>query len=139
VDDVAFFDRAARRLLAKVDAFGDCHLWTGSTTPSGYGRFLLRGVQHNVHRAAWLLFVGPIPEGYEIDHELHCNLLCVRLDHLRCVPKAVNLANRSWTKKADACGKGHSFTPENTGHNKLGHRFCRQCSRDGAAKRRTAA
>lgn len=61
-----------------------CWLWTDSWTPAGYGIISLggrRGKKTGAHRAAYELYVGPIPEGLDILHR--CDTpCCVNPDHL---------------------------------------------------------
>jgi hypothetical protein len=42
-----------------------------------------------------------------------------------------------WTPgwRKPLCGKGHDYTPENTGLRKCGQRYCRECARVAARKR----
>jgi hypothetical protein len=59
------------RFDAKVDFRGpnECWLWTGATS-KGYGSFRPGGMATPAvaHRLAYERWVGPIPEGMEIDH-----------------------------------------------------------------------
>src|ERR1051325_8127712 len=50
------------------DAAG-CWLWTGSCNRKGYAKFN-DGKRNGVlaHKFSYMHFVGPIPEGYELDH-----------------------------------------------------------------------
>lgn len=87
------------RLLAKPDAIlarlasnshatpspdhveGDCTVWDGPTDHGGYGKLNVwpRGTV-TIHRAAWIVQHGPIPEGMFVLHD--CDTpLCWR--HLR--------------------------------------------------------
>lgn len=73
--------------LKKVDLpnKNGCVLWTGGVSRRGYGQFGMqiegRQVVMNAMRAAWLLFVGPIPPNRDVCH--HCDVkLCVRTEHL---------------------------------------------------------
>lgn len=69
------------RFLLHVDRRGDdeCWPWTGARDAIWeYGQFRLAGRLIGAHRAAYVLFVGPIPEGHEIDHVLESG--CVRRD-----------------------------------------------------------
>lgn len=77
-------EQARRFVLARIqpDANG-CWRWTGNLNPSGYGRcspaFIGRTVK--AHRLSYEAFVGPIPEGLEIDHL--CSVRdCVNPEHL---------------------------------------------------------
>ena len=61
------------RLMEKVSVESGplespCWLWTAHTIPNGYGRIRNKGPQRLVHRVSYELFVGPIPEGLQIDH-----------------------------------------------------------------------
>ena len=65
----------ADRLWAKVDRHSDpdgCWPWTESTTRDGYGRLEIKGRgKVLVHRIAWEVTYGPIPDGTKVCH--HCD------------------------------------------------------------------
>lgn len=88
------------RLLRRVEKQpGDgCWLWTGSFGTGGYGHFGVSGKTTYVHRFAFQHFVGPIPDGYEIDH-LCCVSNCVRPDHLEAVTLRENRGRRDKRRK----------------------------------------
>lgn len=70
-----------------------------------------------VHRAAWIVTNGPIPEGLVIDH-LCRNKGCCNPGHLEAVPQRINYL-RGESKTAQAfregrCLKGHALTPDNS-------------------------
>ena len=72
-----------------------CWLWTGTTAGSTaqYGYFSVNGRKVPAHRVAYELWVGPIPDGQEIDHvaERGCvSKLCVNPAHLEPVSHAEN-------------------------------------------------
>lgn len=71
-----------------------CWTWTGSTHPLGYGYCSIRieGEVHTVraHRLAWMLAVGPIPDGLSVDH-LCENKICCNPDHLEPVTHQENV------------------------------------------------
>lgn len=77
------------RFWSKVDKSGDCWIWTDRPTVAGYGVFNIGGRRENggrsvyAHRFAYEFLVGPIPEGYTIDHRYTCPKICVNPDHLR--------------------------------------------------------
>lgn len=73
---------------------GGCHVWTGSTTPHGYGKIKVDGRWPYVHRLAWELDRGPIPDGLVIDHICR-NRRCCRVDHLRLVTQRQNVLENS--------------------------------------------
>jgi len=85
------------RFWSKVAKTDTCWLWTAHRNVSGYGKFMIRvDGSHRAslaHRVAYELAVGPIPEGFHIDHTCH-NPACVKPSHLRPVTNKENLENR---------------------------------------------
>lgn len=140
------------RFLSKVRKGPSCWTWTGWQDREGYGYYWVTGDgKRRVHRIAYWLWVGPIPDGYTIDHTCHNDTdcpggfgcphrLCVNPDHLEAVPMRVNvlrgntLAARN--ARATHCTHGHEFTPENTYDRGNGRRECRVCVRERMAARR---
>jgi hypothetical protein len=54
-----------------------CWLWTGSIRGKGYGQLTLPGrVQVGAHRAAYEVYVGPVPEGMYVLHKCDVPLCC---------------------------------------------------------------
>jgi len=72
---------AEDRFWAKVIRSDHCWIWRGGCDKRGYGRFLFRGRVVVAARAAWELFVGPIPENLWILHRCD-NPPCVNPAHL---------------------------------------------------------
>jgi hypothetical protein len=118
-----------------------CWLWNGGLNPKGYGQMRRDNRRLQVHRYAYELLVGPIPEGLELDHlcRVRC---CVRPDHLEPVTHAENLRRARGTPRRPAeryiptgrpaktrCKRGHDFTPENT-HFTGKQRQCKECKRE---------
>jgi hypothetical protein len=60
---------------------GDCHEWQGALTYNGYGRIGVNGKVQRVHRVAYELAHGPIPEGIVVCHRCD-NPRCCNPDHL---------------------------------------------------------
>ena len=123
------------RFLAKVNKTETCWLWTAWIERNGYGRFWLDGRQHGAHRVAYELYVGPIPEGLEIDHLCRVKH-CVRPDHLEAVTASENIRRMAahrvpYQALMEACRKGHPYDDENTIVTETG-RQCRTCKRDSA-------
>lgn len=72
----------------KVDANG-CWLWTQGGT-SGYGSTDVDGRTVLVHRLAYELWIGPIPEGQTIHHRC-ATRLCFNPEHLESVTQRENM------------------------------------------------
>lgn len=80
------------RWAVKVDFDGPngCWLWTASLNNFGYGNFSLHGKPTLAHRAAWEIYVAPIPAGLHIDHLCRVRH-CVNPEHLEVVTRAENM------------------------------------------------
>jgi hypothetical protein len=81
------------RVVEKIDATGDCWLWTGSVGKSGYGRVWHEGRVTHAHRAVYELLNGPLDLSRDVDHACR-NRPCVRPDHLRSTSRSENNQNR---------------------------------------------
>jgi hypothetical protein len=86
----------------------------------------------SAHRWAYEAFVGPIPEGLEIDH-LCRNRACVNPAHLDPVTHQENMS-RGKAARMTHCHKGHPFDEANTRMEAYGSRRCKECN--NAASRR---
>lgn len=134
-----------QRLLASIDKQPDgCWVWTGKRTGSddAYGVISVDGRGVYVHRAAHELWIGPIPDGYQVDHVAArgCrSTLCVNPAHLEAVTPEENIERSSSVaavnRRKTHCIHGHEFTPENTRVNGKGHRCCIACARAFEAKK----
>jgi hypothetical protein len=72
----------AGRFLSFVEVRGDCWLWDGAKTSSGYGHHCWQGKHVRAHRVAYELFNGPISGGLHVLHA--CDVRnCVNPAHLR--------------------------------------------------------
>lgn len=70
------------RLRLRTQDCGDCRLWTGPKHDAmGYARMFVDGRLQYVHRVAWELVNGPIPEGLVLLHSCD-NPACIRAEHL---------------------------------------------------------
>lgn len=126
-------ERRRARFDAKVDKSGECWIWTGGGCGVGYGGFAWdarKGSEQRMpaHRAAWMLLVGPIPDGMTIDHT--CNeRRCVRPDHLQVVTMRENI--RLAVERRTTCRRGHERNEKNTRERvrpyKGGTRIVRSC------------
>lgn len=68
-----------------------CWVWGGAKSPKGYGCVRYQGRVQRTHRVVYLLMVGSIPDGLELDH-LCGNEPCCNPQHLEPVTGALNLA-----------------------------------------------
>ena len=83
---VLFSAGSLLRFWARVRRDGDCWVWRGAVTSSGYGCVGLSGVQ-GAHRIAWVWKHGTVPAGI-LRNECG-NTLCVNPAHWRDEVKVV--------------------------------------------------
>lgn len=130
---------AALRLLKRVeiDTSTGCWIFTGGVTANGYGQIRLGRIAEGnrrleyAHRLAYEVFVGPIPDGYCLDH-LCRRPSCVFPNHLQPVTQAEKVRRGDsglHLKVKTHCPQGHPYSEENTSIYR-GGRFCRHCRRD---------
>lgn len=90
------YERLYARLAPCADPACDCSgcmLWTGCLNSRGYGVIGDNGKRHLVHRVAWSLDNGPVPDGLTIDHvhQRGCrHKACALVAHLEPVTQAEN-------------------------------------------------
>ena len=111
-----------------------CWEWQASKNNFGYGNLTLPSRQHvYAHRFSYEKFVGPIPDGMDLDH-LCRNPPCVNPAHLEPVTHRENMYRSDSADIAaflsGKCRQGHEMTPDNTYKypNRPG-RECRKCMR----------
>lgn len=131
-------DPVGVRLERRTDRSGDCWEWLGPKR-RGYGRIQHEGRGQRVHRVAYELVHGPIPEGLVIDH-LCRNRGCVNPAHLEPVTAGENVLRGEGISAVNArkthCKRGHLFDEANTWISRKGRRHCRTCSRLRMRKQR---
>lgn len=124
-------DATLARFLAKVRILpSGCWQWLGKANDNNYGYFWLDGKSQLAHRVSYRHFVGPIPDGFEIDHKCHTNdrtcpggvtdahRMCVCPDDLEAVPGYTNIMRSRGAAPTNLskthCSQGHEFTADNT-------------------------
>jgi len=124
-----------------------CWEWVGHRSRGGYGKIVMprtHGTWESgspksvfVHRVAYEVFVGPIPDGLHLDH-LCRNRACCNPEHLEPVTNRENLLRGESFSAVNArkteCVNGHAFDAANTYVTRQGHRACRACARATRAK-----
>lgn len=140
-------DNVARFWAYADTSGGDEACWPWRTADkNGYGAIFVNGSAKSsmlVHRFAYELLVGPIPEGLVIDHTCHkpteCDLgtdcphrRCCNPRHLEPVSTAENNhRGNTWSGRnvrKTHCPQGHPYDDENT-RMQGGVRVCIACSR----------
>jgi HNH endonuclease len=101
------------RAKVRVDEATGCWLWTAATDGHGYGQINVAGVPVKAQRIAWVLYVGPIPDGLHIDHLCRVRL-CVNPAHLEPVTAAENTRRQLAAighpnSRKTHCPRGHPY------------------------------
>ena len=143
IDYTAALVKLPARFVSKVNfkgpipeerpELGQCWEWTAGAFADGYGGFSVLSKNVRVHRFAWEILRGPIPDNLEPDH-LCRNRLCINPNHIEIVTHQVNnLRGRTLTAlhaQATHCPQGHPYDLFNTYYAKNGGRCCRACHRE---------
>jgi hypothetical protein len=111
-----------------ASATGECWIWRGSTSVSGYGNFAIARKVGLAHRIAFFDFGNSPATTLDLDH-LCRNRGCINPSHLESVTHAENVARGTVARKTH-CKHGHEFTESNTRVivTKSGRaRLCRTC------------
>jgi hypothetical protein len=127
--------RLPERFWSKVQPcpMTGCWLWTSAFTVDDYGVFWVGPAERSarIHRLAYELLVGPIPEGLTIDHLCRVRSCC-NPTHLEPVTNRENqlrgLTFGARNASVTHCPAGHEYNKKNTrvGRNP-GDRPCRVC------------
>lgn len=131
-----------RRILRLTDRSGECWLWTGRLDACGYGRITVAKQAAKAHRVSYETFVGPIPDGLQIDHLCRVRN-CVRPDHLEPVTAKVNMERAASAtgliagkrlggmRLGETCAEGHVVEGDNV-YERRGLIYCLACRREGS-------
>jgi len=110
-----------------------CWLWFGSINNKGYGTYYTRlpasgSNTRYGHRLAYLVLVGSVPAGLELDHKCRTTN-CVNPDHLEPVTHVINIRrgkSAQLNRQVTHCPRGHLYDEENTILYQ-GRRYCKAC------------
>ena len=126
-------ERFQRRIT--VDPSG-CWLWDAVNWAGYCQTLVLDGSKMVPHRATYLLLVGVIRDGLDLDHLCRVRN-CVNPKHLEPVTRSENLRRSSLTGKhrllTTHCPKGHPYDSANTYPEPGGGRGCFTCRRAASA------
>lgn len=127
----ALLELHGKRFMSKVqpNLETDCWEWTAHCVANGYGQFSIGTRLYRAHRVAYTMFIGPIPDGLQIDH-LCRNRRCVNPAHLEAVTQQENIARGAGRGVLNAskthCPAGHAYDDANTLLSG-GRRYCKAC------------
>lgn len=129
LDTAPLFERLRSRI--HVDLNTGC--WLICSRNDDYASLRRNGREEKAHRVAYELLVGPIPEGFTIDH-LCRRKNCVNPNHLEAVTNRENVLRGVGATAHNAakteCIRGHPFDETNTYfHPRRLERRCRICQR----------
>jgi hypothetical protein len=129
------------RLLAKrIIGYGPdpCWLWDAGRDQKGYGSIWIDGGARRVHRVAWLIWWGPIPDGAWVLHRCD-NPPCFNPRHLWLGGNTDNQRDSSLKGRTrngnfykTHCPQGHAY--EETDYGYEAGRVCRICKRETARR-----
>src|SRR3990167_5102948 len=125
------------RYFEKVicDLATHCWLWIAHTDKAGYGRLQQgsrKGVVLYAHRFAYETFIGPLPQGFEVDH-LCRTRSCSNPEHLQAVLHSLNVlrgqAPNVLLHHRGTCKNGRPASTTNVYNHKSTGRivYCRLC------------
>lgn len=119
------------RLVEEIDGhwmWSGHGVGTGSTRPRFRHTTNANDPQVYAHRWIYEQLVGPIPDGYEVDHTCKTGM-CVNPAHLEAVTPEENQRR----ERLPVCKNGHALVGDNRVFDKQGRsRGCRTCRRDSA-------
>lgn len=115
-----------------------CTLWTGCVSKKGYGKMsvMVNGKRTtvDVHRIAYMEYIGPIPDGLEVHHECRVRN-CINPEHLRAI---THRENTDYERNKTACDRGHPYVEGSYYEYKTKYgmgRWCKLCPNERYAER----
>lgn len=92
--EITFADKTMFNIWVEKSSEPECWNWAKKAQSNGYARWrwASQRIDIYVHRMAWMIENGPIPEGLVIDHKCH-STLCVNPSHLQAVTHKENIEN----------------------------------------------
>lgn len=124
------------RLFARLEWQGDCLVWTGSLTSTGYGQIgeVVVGKRFNrkTHRLLYERTMGPLAGPQEMVLHSCDNPPCCNPEHLHtgsCADNAREAVERGLhaSVRKTQCPRQHPYDEVNTYLNPKGRRECRTC------------
>lgn len=123
------------RFLGKISVVeSGCWIWIAAKDIHGYGRIGRTGKLLTCHRFIYEYYNGEINSDLVVHHKCH-NRACCNPSHLEARTRKENVLDINSTALAAInsrkthCVHGHGFTPENTGNDNRGDRYCIKCTR----------
>jgi hypothetical protein len=105
-------ERDLERFMSKVfyDTNGGCWLWMDALSPDGYGVFGIKNRTKGAHVYSHEHFIGPVPDGHQVDHATCAVRCCVNPAHIEAVTPAVNRSRRRVQRKPIRLNEVYDFT-----------------------------
>ena len=136
-------EKLLQKLNKKKRIVGECWLWGGAQTSSGYGAITIWGQKKLVHRIAAYLYLDLDMDNKDIYVCHKCSSkLCFNPEHIYLGDNGTNVKDRRFVlgyvnpkKFATHCKRGHEYNV--VGFNVYkGSRNCKQCKLDLQRERR---
>lgn len=128
-------------LNVEVRGEDECWPWLGCVDRRGYGKASDGPRKRTAHRVVYERMVGPVPEGWDVDHSCDNPTCCNYLKHLRPMTHQENSTRGAGFAAENArkthCPAGHEYTPENTSMINHGRsRRCKTCINERERRKR---